>query len=126
MRSFVSLFLVSLLLACPLLCRAIEPGCSHELTGGANDLDDDSHIPPSCPDDGVSCISGGAVQTGELRAVDLPSPMTMLFLDGWFPTSLLTPLISLSQHLTAEGTPTGLAALGDALSVRAFLQNFRF
>jgi hypothetical protein len=50
----------------------------------------------------------------------------MPFLDGWFLASLPTPLISLSQHLTAEGAPTGLAALGDALSVRAFLQNFRF
>ncbi len=53
--------------------------------------------------------------------------MAIPFLDGWFhATALSTPLTSLSQHLTAEGTPTGLAALGDALSVRAFLQNFRF
>jgi hypothetical protein len=125
-RAIVSKLLVCLLLACPYLCRAVEGGCSHELTTAADDPDDDSHIPPSCPNDGVCCICAGATQTGEFRAGDLASPGFLACVDGWsFPLAVV-PLSSATRYPALEKPPAGLAVFGDGLAVRAFLQNFRF
>jgi hypothetical protein len=123
---FVSMLLVCLLLACPFLCRAAETGCSHELSGASSGPQDDSRIPPSCPDDGVCCICAGATQTGEFRAADQTSPDLLPSLDGWFLPLLPSPHIFVTQYLALEEPPAGLAAFGDALAVRAFLQDFRF
>ena len=125
-RTTVTMLLICLLLACPFLCRAAETGCSHELSGASSGPQDDSHIPPSCPDDGVCCICAGATQTGEFRAADLASPDLLPCLDGWFLPLLPSPHIFVMRYLALEESPVGLAVFGDALAVRAFLQDFRF
>jgi hypothetical protein len=35
-------------------------------------------------------------------------------------------LASPTRHLTPDGSPTGLASWGGSLTIRAYLQNFRF
>jgi hypothetical protein len=125
-RPIVSVFLACLLLACPLLCRAAESECSHELSGTTSGPQDGSHIPPSCPDDGVSCICAGATQTGEFRATDLASPDLLASLDSWLLFPPTSPTLDVTRCPTREDPPAGLAVFGDALAVRAYLQNFRF
>jgi hypothetical protein len=125
-RIFATTLLICLLVACPLFCRAAETGCSHELSEASSGPPDDSHIPPSCPDDGVCCICAGATQTGDVRAADLASSELPPSLDGRFLPLLPAPHIFVVQYFTLEEPPVGLAVFGDALGVRAFLQDFRF
>ncbi len=125
-RAIVTSLLVCLLLGCPFLCRAAEAGCSHELSGATGEPHDGSHIPPSCPDDGVCCICAGATQTGELRVGDLASPGFHACFDGWFLPLAVVPLSSGTRYPAFDKPPAGLAIFGNALAVRAFLQNFRF
>lgn len=126
MRQLVSTLLVGLILFCPLLCRAAEDGCNHEPSETTSTPHDGSHVPPSCPDDGVSCICAGATQTGELRVGDLAPPDLLPALDAWFFAFSSPPHVPPSIQLALEETPAGLAIYGDSLAVRAFLQNFRF
>jgi hypothetical protein len=125
-RQVVSTFLVVLILFCPLLCRAAEDACDHELSGTTSTPQDDSHVPPCCPDDGVSCICAGATQTGELRAGDVAPPNLLPALDARFFAFSSPPHVPPSIQLALEDAPAGLAVYGDSLAVRAFLQNFRF
>jgi hypothetical protein len=126
LRTLVSLFLAGLLLACPLLCRAAESGCCHESLGAAGESQEDSHAPPSCPDDAVSCICAGATQADDCRAAALAPPHSLPFLDGlFFDLHPAFPVSDTRNPIPLE-PPARLAAFGDALAVRAFLQNFRF
>lgn len=126
MRPIVSALLACLLLACPLLCRAVESECSHELSGATGGPQDGSHIPTSCPDDGVCCVCAGATQTGEFRSADLASPDPLPSLNSWLLFLPTLPPIGVTRYPAREEPPAGLAVFGDALAVRAFLQNFRF
>ncbi len=58
-------FLVGLLLACPVLCRATDDGCcaDHEVTSGTPD----EHHTPAPSDDAASCICGGAIKATDNR-----------------------------------------------------------
>jgi len=123
---FITMLLVCLLLACPFLCRAAEAGCRHELSGESSQPQDDSHIPRSCPDDGVCCICAGAIQSGEYRAADLASPDLLPSFDGWFVPLLPSPHILVTKYRALEEPLVGLALFDNALAVRAFLQDFRF
>lgn len=121
MRRLVSVLLTGLLLACPFLCGADEIGHStrHE---AASDDTQKSHAPDQCPEGGDNCVCKGAVQTSDVRA-DAPDTI------AWGPLFVLLEqplLLPPADHLTQDGSPTGLAGWGDALTVRAYLQNFRF
>lgn len=126
MRTVVSALLIGLLLFCPLLCRAAEEACGHESIETTSTPQNDSHVPPSCPEDGISCICAGATQNGELRAVDITSPDLLPTLDAWLFALSPASHPSTSIPLAAHEAPVGLAIYGDSLTVRAFLQNFRF
>lgn len=121
MRSLVSTLLAGLLLACPFLCGADEVGHSaqHEAIPGDAGR---GHSPDQCPEGGDNCVCRGAVQTNDARAT---SPDMVASGSLYIPVAqpcLLPP----AYHLTLDGSPTGLAGWGDALTVRAYLQNFRF
>ena len=118
-RTLASLFLTGLILACPFLCGAAEAfETAHEHSGS------ESPSPAHCPDDSDSCICRGAVQAHDVRVPDFDGiglPLGMFGLVGIVAHSSAHPL----AHMTSDGHPTGLAAWGSSLAVRAFLQNFR-
>lgn len=120
MRSLISTLLTGLLLACPFLCGADEIGHSAQHETSSNDAGKD-HAPDQCPEGSDNCVCRGAVQASDVRAstpdVEASAP---LFL--WVPPLLLGHP---PYHLTCDGSPTGLASWGDALTIRALLQNFR-
>ena len=114
--------LAFLLLACPFVCGADEigHGDQHEASSGEAGPD---HRPDQCPDGGDSCVCRGAVASQETQAA-LPDAGVADVLDHLTPAQPL--LRAAAHHLTRDGSPTGLAGWGDALTVRAYLQNFRF
>ena len=121
MRRLVSVLLTGLLLACPFLCGADEIGHStrHE---AASDAAGKDHAPDQCPEGGDNCVCRGAVQASDVRP-DAPDSVAI----GPLYVPLPQPRLALpAHHLTQDGSPTGLAGWGDALTVRAYLQNFRF
>ena len=122
-RTFVTMLLIGLILACPVLCGAAETGHAthrqHAAAGPPN-----SPAPAHCPENSDDCICRGAVQSSDVRvpATDpISSPLPLHGLVGILDHA---PAHSLA-HLTSDGTPTGLAGWGDAVTIRAFLQNFR-
>lgn len=120
-RRLLVLILTGLLLACPLLCGADEIGHSTQHEVSSDDAGK-GHPSDQCPEGSDNCVCRGAVQADDVRA-ELPDVIAigLLFLP------IERPCLSLpAHHLTSDGSPTGLAAWGDALTVRAYLQNFRF
>ncbi|MEO6809584.1 MAG: hypothetical protein ABI353_10785 [Isosphaeraceae bacterium] len=117
MRTLLVITLIGLLSFCPVLCGAAEVG--HDAHGhGASD---EPASPTHCPDDGDNCICQGALVSSSGSHVSLLDTLGVA-LDS----------VSLGQisscplaYLTRDGSPTGLTPWGNALKVRAFLQNFR-
>lgn len=116
MSRVAAVLLVGLLVLCPAVCGAEEPDRgthAHSAAGGPA-------TPAHCPEDGSNCICQGAVQVDAVRVAhpdaDVLTP----------PSDLLvaTPLLP-RPHLTRDGSPTGLAGLGDRPAIRAFLQSVR-
>ena len=122
-RTCVTLLLAGFLLACPFLCGAAEAGhathSGHPVSGPS-----DSPAPGHCPQDSDDCICRGAVQSADVRVPAIDAVSFPLPLHGLVGILDHAPSHSLA-HLTSDGSATGLAAWGDALAVRAFLQNFR-
>lgn len=121
MRSFLVTLLAGLLLACPFLCGADEigHGAQHEAaTGDAGQ----GHSPDQCPEGSDSCVCRGAVQANDVRLVS-PDSMASGPLFVFVPQACVLPP---AHHLALGGSATGLAGWGNALTVRAYLQNFRF
>jgi len=125
MRVFVSTLLSILLLACPFLCGADEIGhqARHEHASSSDGQgdSDDANAPDHCPGSSDNCVCRGAVPSIASRA-DLAE------FGAWVPLLLTQPPLfstCLHHHLSWKGSPTGLAGWGDALTVRAFLQNYR-
>jgi hypothetical protein len=121
-RPFLIYLLVSLLLACPVLCRANEDGCCavHEVTSGPFD----EHHAPAPSDDAANCICGGAIKApdSQVRGPDLRtiSPtFHTTFLDGLCLHE--SPLIA---GLGSRSSPGDAALLGSH-SIHAFIQHFR-
>ncbi|GIW86318.1 MAG: hypothetical protein KatS3mg108_0642 [Isosphaeraceae bacterium] len=120
MQTFTVFFLAAILSTCPLLCRAAEVGCC------AGQREEDGHgtprPPASCPDDGVTCISAGAIQADE---VSLPAPD-----DVGHPQPLAAPTALGTRLLTGRAFPSTPVAFAtarcDGARLRALLQNFRF
>jgi hypothetical protein len=121
-RDFLVTLLTGLLLACPLVCGADEigHGAQHDAASGSGD--DRDHAPDQCPEGGDNCVCRGAVQVNGLRSIALdaiaPGPPGSLSPEPRFAPP--------THHLTLDGSPTGLASWGESLTVRAYLQNFRF
>ena len=124
MRVFLSALLAVLILTCPLLCGAVEAGHvahrEHPVSGPA-----DSPAPGHCPEDADNCICRGAVQSADVRVPGVDAISSPLPSHGLVGVLDHAPAHSLA-HLTSDGTPTGLAGRGDAVTVRAYLQNFRW
>jgi hypothetical protein len=72
----------------------------------------------------VSCICAGAVQTSDVRAVDL-SPDSLPSLDGWLFAALVHPIPLLFQSGHHDGVPPDWAPWGHPLRVHALTQHFR-
>ena len=122
-RTLLSMLLTSIILACPLLCGLAEAGhVAHR--GHSAEGPSDNHGPAHCPEDTDNCICRGAVQSADIRVPCIDSISSPLPLHGLFGILDHAPAHSLA-HLTSEGTATGLAGWGDAVTVRALLQNFR-
>ncbi len=115
MRSILVFFLVGILSACPILCRAVESGCCAELN------EDGRNVPVPCPDDGVSCITAGAVQADQVP-LPVPDAVGQPLPELWALDPLGLPPQAEGQSSSALPSP---ASPGDAGTLRALLQNFR-
>lgn len=117
------MLLTGLILACPFLCGTAEAGHvthrEHSASGPA-----DAPAPGHCPEESDDCICRGAVQSADVRVPGGDPIGFLLPLHGLVGILDHAPAHSLA-HLTSGGTPTGLAGWGDAVTVRALLQNFR-
>lgn len=81
------------------------------------------HTPDQCPEGGGdSCVCRGAVQATDVRATSPDTTLVGLLYLPVAPPYLAPP----AHHLTQDGSPTGLASWGGSVTVRAYLQNFRF
>jgi hypothetical protein len=119
-RASLALYLAALLTLCPLLCGAAEFGQGAHRHGVSGGCSNDSSSPDRCPEEGDNCICQGAVPADNVRHTGSDAVGLAQLVDA----ILHAPLRPIA-HLTCEGIPTGLAGWGDALAVRAFLQNFR-
>jgi hypothetical protein len=116
--------LTVLILACPYLCGAAEAehAASHEHAANAPA---DHSAPAHCPQESDDCICRGAVQSADVRVPGVDHFSVPFPVHGLAGLLDHTPAHSYA-HLTPNGKPTGLAGWGDASTVRAILQNFRF
>jgi hypothetical protein len=109
--------LAGLIALCPVLCGVVDVAIeshSHAMAHGPT-------VPDECPEPSDNCICHGAVvqpSDGKVLSCDGGVLGTSLDLFRHSPSSHIS-------HLTWDGSPGGLAALGDSLTVRSFLQNFR-
>ena len=122
MRSYLTAILAAFLLACPFLCGTVGACPLAHLAAYEDGPCDDPSPGGHCPDDEDDCICRGAVRTGDVRVAH--------FLDGVAtlrgPADFVWPApIHPFVRMACDGSPSGLAALGGAITVRAFLQNFR-
>lgn len=76
---------------------------------------------PCCPDDGVSCISAGAVPSDHVSA---PTPDSADSYESLDALSGQAPLITIFAP-TQDGDGNGVPARGRGGLLRALLQNFR-
>lgn len=123
MRTPVTLLLVVLLLACPLLCQAAQGDCvDHE--GKTEATEDGRHVPLPCPEDGTSCICAGAIHSGDLRHDGLAGPNLLPSFDAFIASLSLFSLSPIHSPGRA-GTPLDSLAWGPPQRVHALLQNYR-
>jgi hypothetical protein len=109
--------LAGLIALCPLVCGAVDLAFgshSHSTALGPP-------APGECPESSDNCICHGAVVRpgdGKVVVLGLCVPDALPDLPRLAPPHPV-------PNLTWDGSPGGLAALGDSLTVRSFLQNFR-
>src|SRR5262245_36191906 len=101
-RTFATLFLVWLILDCPVLCRATDEGCCAD--GEATAEDSDEPLAPA-PDDAPNCICGGAIKAPSLRVHGHDSESFFPAPDTLNRASLDQTDFSLSKTLARDGTP---------------------
>jgi hypothetical protein len=120
LRTILVYFLAGVLSNCPLLCRAVEPGCrADQGEEGGPGL---PGLPTSCPDDGVSCIGAGAIPADQVSP-PVPNAVGHLAIDLWSLAPLFLPPQARRHAVRALPSP---ASPGDTGTLRALLQNFRF
>lgn len=120
-KSFLSLMLTALLLACPLLCRADTVGCCTSQCEAAEGADD-GQTPGPVPNEATSCICAGAVR-GPNSQLDSETGM-----GEWSPVS--SPTAYILAALWGRPTPAlGARPLGSPTGgprrAHLMLQNFR-
>ena len=149
MRSTLTVSLsIAIVTLCPILCRTIEvahaspqdrvtrtssdaprpPSVLSDATDDCCPSERDGRTPiggdDCCPGGEDSCLCSGTVQGDDAQAPDSRGVGTSNPLDGHLDAGNQVHLHAF-VHLTSNGQPAGLAGWGGALSVRAFLQNFR-
>ena len=124
MRNLLTTLLAGLLFACPLLCGADEIGHVAQHGHAPGSADDAGADAPGddCPGGGDNCVCRGATPSADARSIAHDFGLSPLVLP-FAPAPLAAHLL---PHPTGEGPPAGLSGRGDALTVRALLQNFRF
>jgi hypothetical protein len=115
-RVFLSLLLVYLISSCPFICGSAE---MDHLAHAPEPTHQPSH-PAHCPQDDDACICSGAISSVDVRLPDvdhvgLPTNLALHSHAHCHPVA----------HLAWDGSPAGLAGWGDAVTIRAVLQNFR-
>src|SRR4051794_39532457 len=106
-RTFVTMLLSGLILACPFLCGAAE---ANHVAHREHTTGDASHgpAPSHCPEDGDDCVCRGAVASSDVKVPAFDSIGLPLPLGGLGGALAHSPAHSLA-HLTSDGTPAGLA-----------------
>jgi hypothetical protein len=110
--------LAGLIALCPVFCGVVDGAIgahSHAEEHGPA-------VPSQCPESADNCICHGAVfpaADGKVLSADAGG------LGGSLDLCWHNSTPHHVAHLTWDGAPTGLAALGDSLTVRSYLQNFR-
>jgi hypothetical protein len=123
-RTVVVVFLIGILLACPLLCKAEGPGCCADSGVATGTHHDDSDEPSRSQSDAVSCICAGAIKDLNPSGQHLDLTPTLQPLDSFFlPTDFLT-CSSLFLHHGRDGDPPGVSESG-TLRIHAYLNNYR-
>jgi hypothetical protein len=117
------MLLIGLILVCPFLCGTAEADHvthrEHPMSGPV-----DNTAPCHCPAESDDCICRGAVQSADIRLPDIDSVCSPIPAHG-LPGILEHAPAHSFAHLTTDGNPTGLAGWGDAITIRALLQDFR-
>lgn len=123
MQRLVSLLLIGLILACPLLCQAAQVDVCAEGGQTTNAPAESPEGPLPCPDDGISCICAGAVHSTDLRSADLTRDLPNV--DGWLQATLVQPMPLALLHLPGDGAQLNWAPWGSPQRVHALTQHFR-
>jgi hypothetical protein len=121
-RTYVALFLVWILLACPVLCRATDEGCcaDQEMTTETSD----EHQTPAPSDDATSCICGGAIKVPNLRVHGHGPGVLLPATDTLASDSLPSPTSLIEQLARSDMSPEFDHWRGSG-RFHALLQNFR-
>ena len=148
-RTLTVSFAIAIVTLCPILCRTIEVAHASP-QDRVTRASSDAPLPPSvlsdatddccpsgregrtpiggddcCPGGEDTCLCSGTVQGDDAQAPDPRGVGISCPFDCPPDASRLAHRHAL-VHLNSDGQPAGLASWGDALAVRAFLQNFRF
>ncbi|AMV40877.1 hypothetical protein [Planctomyces sp. SH-PL62] len=119
-KSFLSLMLAALLLACPQLCRADLVGCCASQCEGTEGSDD-RQTPGPVQNDATSCICAGAVRGPDSQLDSETGP------GEWSPLS--SPAAYILAALWGRPTPafgaTPGSPTGGPRRAHLMLQNFR-
>jgi hypothetical protein len=124
-RAIVAFLMVSVLLTCPVLCRAGERACCDHHANTTSDGHDESELPSKAPSDCGSCICDGAVKDTAVRGKG-STPSNLLSSPDLLPVLFLPPTLDLSALSRRSGrTPPDLHVLRTSQRTHALLQNFR-
>lgn len=124
-RRFLSTHLIGLILACPLLCQAAQAHVCADGDAPTSLPFESPGAPSPCPDDGISCISAGAVQSADLRAADLTPGLLLPNVGGWLLSALMPPIPLALLHLSGDGAQPDRAPWGAPQRLHALTQHFR-
>ena len=122
MRTFVSLLLVVMLVACPQLCRAESLACCADHCEESGAPDDDSKAPVAPDNEAVSCICAGAIKdSSRLSPSEAGAPR---FAHDATLLSIAPPYLSPCIELVRYGAPPGRSPTGPH-RLHLMLQTFR-
>ncbi|MGA7498312.1 MAG: hypothetical protein WBX00_16410 [Isosphaeraceae bacterium] len=123
MRALFTYFLIGLLLACPVLCRATDGGCCADQK--ATSEMPDEHRTPAPSDDAASCICGGAVNATDHRIHGSGPGSLSLAADTLLSDSLWLHHSALTLRHSRDGSPPEEAGWQCSRRVHALIQHFR-
>jgi hypothetical protein len=109
-RTFISLLLVIMLMACPQLCRAEPLAYCADHCEGTGAPDDDSKTPPASDNEPVSCICAGAIRDSGRVSPSGDAPRCFAPATSFLIVS--HPYLSPFIELPVDGAPPGRAPTG--------------